>query len=210
MVNYLPRLGYIAALVFLILTCQYGAETLGQLHYELDGHTHVYDIAHKYLPDLHDWQWIVHLILLVLLVFAFFQTDGYMILRSTFFMLLVVLVIRALTVVSTVLPKHADCVVEGSGFWNFLQGGGCYDKIFSGHVAFVTLITLNLLKYGDLSLPVFWLITLVNAILMLLTRGHYTVDVILGFVIPFLVFDAGGAAIKKVIPWVPTLLRRVR
>jgi hypothetical protein len=79
-----------------------------------------------------------------------------------------------------------------------LSGGGCYDKIFSGHTSFVTLATLNLLDARVISAPAFWFTNLLNAALILLTRAHYTVDVILGFVISYLVFDGeyrlfGGA-----------------
>ena len=198
MIDSLSKLVYVAAFALLILLCQYGAETMGRLHYEEQGHTRIFDLAHKYLPDWHSSQWIINILPAALLVYAFIQPKGLNVLQATFFMLMVVLAIRGLTVVSTVLPKHDDCVVKGSGFWNIFQGGGCYDKIFSGHTAFVTLITLNLLKYGYISQPLFWAIALLNGGLILLTRGHYTVDVVLGFIISYLVFDGdyrllGGA-----------------
>ena len=189
MIDTLPKLAYMGAFVFLILLCQYGADTLGQLHYEIEGNTKVFDLAHRYLPDLHDRQWIINIIPVALFAFAYFQPKGLSVLQATFFMLLVVLAIRGLTIVSTVLPKHEECTVTGNSFWNIFKGGGCYDKIFSGHTAFVALISLNLMKFGYMSGPLFWIVNLLNAALILLTRGHYTVDVILGFVISYLVFD---------------------
>lgn len=198
MIDTLPKLAYLAAFVFVILLCQYGADTLGQLHYEIEGKTQVFDLAHKYLPDLHDRQWIINIIPLLIIAFTYFQPKGLIVLQATFFMLLIVLTIRGLTIVSTVLPKHEECTVTGNSFWNIFKGGGCYDKIFSGHTAFVALISLNLMKFGYLSGHMFWIANLLNAALILLTRGHYTVDVILGFIISYLVFDGdyrllGGA-----------------
>jgi hypothetical protein len=37
--------------------------------------------------------------------------------------------------------------------------------------------------------PAFWIISALEATTILLTRGHYTVDVILGFLIAYLVWD---------------------
>lgn len=172
-----------------ILTAQWFAESCGQMHYEIDGLEHVYDVSHKYLPDLHEHEYIMNLIPLALIVYTITLPAGWSILKTTAIMLLGVLAIRALTIVATILPKHEKCEVKGNGFLNFLSGGGCYDKIFSGHTAVVTLLGLNLLAANALNTPLFWGISAINAIVILLTRAHYTVDVILGFIISYLVFD---------------------
>lgn len=180
---------WICGVIIFILAAQWFAETCGQMHYEIDGLEHIYDIAHKYLPDLHEHEYIMNIIPLVLIIYTITLPTGWSILKTTFVMLLGVLAIRALTIIATILPKHEKCEVKGNSFFNFLSGGGCYDKIFSGHTAVVTLLGLNLLAAGALNTPMFWGISAVNAFVILLTRAHYTVDVVLGFVISYLVFD---------------------
>jgi hypothetical protein len=102
-------------------------------------------------------------------------------------LLIVILFIRALTTLSTILPKHEDCVEPD--LMTLMLGGGCYDKVFSGHMSFVALFTLILLEHKNISLPMFVGLNVLQAAIILLARTHYTVDVILGFVITYLVYD---------------------
>jgi len=44
---------YIVGLIGIILLCAYSAEVIGIFHYEENGHLHLYDLFHTYLPDLH-------------------------------------------------------------------------------------------------------------------------------------------------------------
>lgn len=180
---------YIFGIIALILLCQYAVEALGVFHYEENGQSHLFDFFHHSLPDWHSHQWIINILPIALLIFAVMQPRGTSVLRVTFLMLLVVLAIRALSIVGTILPKHEECVAERDPLLNFLKGGGCYDKIFSGHTAFVTLLTLNLLENRSITAPGFWILNGLNMGALLLTRAHYTVDVLLGFVISYLVFD---------------------
>lgn len=190
---------YIIGILALIVLCQYLTESRGVFHYEEDGKDHLYDLFHQLLPDWHSYQWVINILPLMILVYTLFLPNGFKVLRATLMMFLVVLGIRALTIVGTILPKHVECIPEKNPFINLLQGGGCYDKIFSGHTAFFVLMTLNLLDYGYLTTPVFWGLNAFNIGALLLTRAHYTVDVVLGFIIAYLVFDGeyrlfGGVA----------------
>jgi hypothetical protein len=178
---------YILLFICVIFGGQWLIESLGEHHYETQQETGIYDVAHRYLPDLHQYQFIINIIPIALLIYTLWQPLGLGVLRDTFFMALLVLFIRTLTASSTILPKHEACKVD-RGFLTFLNGG-CYDKLFSGHIAFVTLLTLNLMRVGSLTTTQFWVISAVNALLMLITRGHYTADVILGFLIAYLVYD---------------------
>jgi hypothetical protein len=196
MIDLLKKLGYAAAIIFILMLCQYGADAMGSLHYEKDGNTHILDISHKYLPDLHDYHWIVNIIAVVLIIYIFVQNKGLGVFKDLLFALPVVFLIRALSIVSTVLPKHENCVVGHDVLSNFLNGGGCYDKIFSGHTSFVVLLTLSMHDYGLINTFLFWITNIVNCLLLLLTRAHYTVDIILGIVISYLVYK-GEHCIKK-------------
>ena len=190
------KLIYLVGITVFLFGAQWFIETMGEHHYEIQQATDIFDIAHKYLPDLHDYQWIINLIPLVLVIWIMCVKETKQILTDSMLMLLLVLVIRALTAASTILPKHDKCTV-GSKFWNAFQGGGCYDKIFSGHMALVVLLLLNLRATGHLNTVQFWGISIVEALTILLTRGHYTVDVVLGFLIAYLVFDGDYTFVKK-------------
>lgn len=181
---------YIIGICALILVCQYLSETTGVFHYEENGKLQLYDLFYQILPDWHSSQWIINILPFVVFLYAVAQPKSSKILHASFLMFLIVLAIRALSIISTILPKHSECVVEGNPIVNFFKtGGGCYDKIFSGHTAFVTILTLNLLEYNYLNLLGFWTLNLLNMVTLLLTRAHYTVDVVLGFIISYLVFD---------------------
>ena len=183
----IPNVVYVLMFLCVIFGAQWLVETLGARHYEEDGKTHIYDVAHRYLPDLHKYEYIINIVPVALLVYTLWQPEALTILQETLLMTLLVLFIRALTAASTILPKHEACQVEIG--WTTFLNGGCYDKLFSGHIAFVTLLALNLLRAGGLNQVQFWILSVANAVLMLMTRGHYTADVILGFLIAYLVYD---------------------
>ncbi len=190
------KLFYILGLIVFVMSAQWFIETMGEHHYEIQQATDIFDIAHKYLPDLHDYQWIINILPAALFVWILALSDGAMVLRDTLLMYLIVLMIRALTAATTILPKHEKCQV-GAKFWNLFQGGGCYDKIFSGHMALVVLLLLNLASRGYLTQRSVWALGGVEALTILLTRGHYTVDVVLGTVIAYLVFDGDYSILKR-------------
>ena len=177
----------IGVLLFIMLS-QWAIETLGEQHYEIGENNTIFDLAHKVLPDIHQHEWIINVLPVALVFWMVLLPDSYDMLKTVMVLYLITLSIRVLTAVSTILPKHEKCEV-GSKFFNIFQGGGCYDKIFSGHAAFVTLLLLVLLKAGHMSAAVFWLLLAANTFAILATRAHYTVDVVLGILMSYLVFD---------------------
>jgi hypothetical protein len=183
----LSKAVYIALIVGALIFTNYLVQLQGVYHYEIQQKTELYDVLHKLLPDLVVNEWLIQIIPLGLLTFAFFQSNGFTILREFFFKLLIVLAIRLLTTFGTILPKQETCRSDFSLI--SLINGGCYDKIFSGHQAITTLLSLELLKYKDIDLSVFTGLNLTEAFLLVSTRAHYTVDVLLGFIISYLVYD---------------------
>ena len=64
--------------------------------------------------------------------------------------------------------------------------GHCLDKIFSGHTAFSLLLVFVCNKFNILSKTFIYILLLIQFVLalsLILTREHYTVDVILGYLI---------------------------
>jgi hypothetical protein len=99
----------------------------------------------------------------------------------------IIMFIRAFTIISTILPKHQVCSDTFDVRSYFL--GGCYDKIFSGHTSFMLLLTL--LYYREHIINEFSLIGInsINILLILATRSHYTVDILLAIFVTTTIFN---------------------
>jgi hypothetical protein len=179
---------YAAFFIGFIFLSNYLVEMLGRWHFNRIDNKEPFDILHTILPEINDCKWIVNAIPFGLILFIFMQPSSIQIMKEALLYYIMVLVIRALTTLSTILPKHERCV-EPDFLQLFVGCGGCYDKIFSGHMSFVTIFTLVLLGHKNISLPAFISLNVIQAMLILLARTHYTVDVILGFVISYLVYD---------------------
>lgn len=92
-----------------------------------------------------------------------------------------------MTTLSTIFPKEERC--DDDIDWTTPFNGGCYDKVFSAHTAIVTLFTLIFWRENLLSTEAFWGLNIAQMAIIVFTRAHYTVDVILGFLITYLVYD---------------------
>ena len=87
---------------------------------------------------------------------------------------------------STVLPKHEKCTRRFS--WSNCFKGQCYDKSFSGHTALVFLACLIFLREGIIPFWALCLIMTTQISLILLTRSHYTIDVVIALLFTYLVY----------------------
>jgi hypothetical protein len=145
----------------------------------------VYDIAHKFLPNLNKYNNIHHIITTIFILPILLDFN---ILQEFLGYWIVIFIIRSITILVTILPKHKECQYNGKTIFHGLFGG-CYDKIFSGHFASVFLATLLYLKYNWINLPILILINLINSIFILLVRGHYTIDLIVALFITLFVYQ---------------------
>ncbi len=178
---------YTLLCISIIFISNYLVELIGQWHYSKEDSKYPFDLSHFFLPDLHTQKWVVNILPIALLGFCFLQSNSTILFKDAIPLLLIIFVLRALTTLSTILPKHEQCV-EPDLFYLFL-GNGCYDKIFSGHMSFVTLFSLILYKHSNISFSTLALLNLAQAAFILVARTHFTVDVLLGFIITYLVFD---------------------
>ncbi len=178
---------YAVLCVGFIFLSNYLVEMIGRWHFANVDDKQPFDLLHAALPDLHDYKWMVNVLPIGLLAFVFLQANGTTIFKEAILFLAMILVLRGLTTISTILPKHERCVEPDTV--SLFLGNGCYDKIFSGHMSFVAIFTLVLLGHGNISTTAFAGINLLQAALILLGRSHYTVDVILGFVLTYLIYD---------------------
>ena len=97
--------------------------------------------------------------------------------------LIIVISMRIITAYVTVLPKSTKGVCKFDGII-----GGCHDKMYSGHMSVNVLASIAIIKiFGtDVILPVL-MTNILSAIMIVASRDHYTVDVILATIISILV-----------------------
>lgn len=142
----------------------------------------VYDVLHEglpYIPMLEHMSDIMCVSLLLLLVILdrtiFYYFLGF---------ILTIFIIRSITILVTVLPKNKKCNVKYASMFR----GGCYDKIFSGHFATGLLATIMLYSNNYINLIFLLLINFMNALFIILSRNHYTIDIIVALFITLFVY----------------------
>lgn len=106
----------------------------------------------------------------------------------------IILLFRALTIQMTILPKLTDKNNPKNLLERFTKGHSC-DYIFSGHTSIILIIILSFYKHHLIDTNEFKLVSflhIIMALLLVITKGHYTIDIFLGFILTiaiFLLFD---------------------
>jgi len=141
--------------------------------------TKIYDIAHKYLPKCKDINLSIDQIETFMNIFMYspFLWNPSLIYDYVSYIIPIYL-FRSITTMTTILPKDKQCNDKEFKFYNFINGH-CYDKIFSGHYASVMIISLLMNRQG-VNKTIILFYNLISIFLILVTRGHYTIDVIIG------------------------------
>lgn len=146
----------------------------------------VYDIAAKYLPNLSHIQWLEYFAHFIVLVLPFLFGSN---VRNEYFSYIpIIFFIRCFFLFITILPKEKHCDDSELTISNFVFGH-CYDKIFSGHFSMITLIMLILLKFKQINILTFGFATISYGLLILMLRFHYTIDLVVAFVITILIYQ---------------------
>lgn len=100
-----------------------------------------------------------------------------------------IMALRGITNVVTILPKHKSCDSE-RWTWREFFAGQCYDKLYSGHAALAVLISLAMVKHGLWPAWLGWGYTWTMVLVLLVSRGHYTIDIVLGVVLALLTWHS--------------------
>lgn len=143
----------------------------------------VYDIAHKYLPD-----WSVHKIYNDLYTIAFLLPllTNFTILKEYLGFWIPIFLLRSIFAQVTILPKNKNCTVPDT--FSIYIKRNCYDKVYSGHFSSFLLAILLYLKYKWVSVPIGITLVSLNAFMILVTRSHYTIDILVALVVTLLVY----------------------
>jgi hypothetical protein len=146
----------------------------------------VYDLGHRYMPDWHDMK-IANVLMDVLPILPLFL--GWNVVYTFLGYIPFLFMIRWITTLVTILPKYKKC--DDSKFTMSLGlFGHCYDKIFSGH--FAVSVLLSCIVYSKGIISNLWIIIIYNflvAFLIIATRAHYTIDIIVSIFVVFVVYQ---------------------
>jgi hypothetical protein len=142
----------------------------------------IYDISHKLLPNLYNYEMISNLVTTLFILPLGFNIP---LLYEFLGFIIPLLIIRSITTHLTILPKTKHCDVNNSSPFF----GGCYDKIFSGHFSVVFLATLLYKKYNLIDDFSLLSINLINSFFILFTRAHYTIDIVVAFFVTLFVYQ---------------------
>ena len=137
----------------------------------------IYDVGHKYLPDwshIDFWHVMMDIFIYSPLILNSSILEDYLSYSTPIVMM------KYITSNVTILPKSENCCDENFNLIHLLHGH-CYDKIFSGHFAGSVLISLLLFEKDIVTDPKILIgYNLISAFLILATRSHYTVDILIG------------------------------
>lgn len=140
----------------------------------------VYDISHKYLPDISKFIFLSDYFVYLYFIpfFLYMKKDMAMDFIMYF---LIVFIIRDVIMLTTVLPKDKNCKLHNSKLKYFYHGS-CYDKILSGHFSTVMILSFLYYKYNIVkNVNILVVLNILNALIILSTRSHYFIDIILAF-----------------------------
>lgn len=158
----------------------------------------VHDICHVNLPNLPVYLWsnyIYDLFTVIPIILMFCLTilkNDNRLLYEFLATIIMLNLIRPIFFAITILPDPSEKCVKNkhlhSKFYEFFTGS-CRDMIFSAHVGNSLMALLFLIHYYKL--PIFYAV-LHQAILisvMLCQKKHYTIDIIIAYMVTFILFD---------------------
>ena len=179
---------HLPLIVGILLTSNISTHILGTNHYK-NRVFEIYDIVHQNTPDLYEFEYVVDALVFFIGGCFYFLPNGSKVFYEFSGKMLLLLLLRSITIFPTLFPKHKNCCCSSTLSWYQLIRGQCYDKIFSGHMSFTLLGTLYFLREGFITPFSFGLLNSFAAATIIVTRSHYTVDVILAFIITYFVFN---------------------
>ena len=144
----------------------------------------VYDISFKYLPNYSRYKKYKDLFLLLIVFIVLQSPKIFEIIHDITSLFITILLIRSVTIMTTILPKTTRSCKP-----HFSITGHCFDFIFSGHFSLGLLSTMILFKYGETSMLFLVIFNILHAMAILVTKSHYTIDILVGGLVTGFVFQ---------------------
>ena len=177
-----------------LLIVALGVHFLGLLYTEIIGRLYspIVDFGFKvipYVPEIPGTDILPYLYVIITGLVAFKKGHFY---SQYLHGITILILMRSVSVVSTIFPKaNSDCIAEH--FLRIFLHGGCYDTVFSGHLAYMVYATFC---FDHWIQPQFYkrvglyLGTLIQGGLMIAIRAPYTVDILVAVYIAWLLYRA--------------------
>lgn len=144
----------------------------------------LYDIIASNTPNLQKYCEIINIIILFFIIpfILNYKTDF---LISIFKYISIIILLRSILNIVTILPSCHKQECDNKSYLRYLIGH-CNDKIFSGHIS-VSIILIYLIYKNKLVnktiFNILILLLLFISIFIILCRWHYTIDVLLAYII---------------------------
>ena len=163
---------YLILLLVILNVCNKYARTTLWPHprYRMDKPN---DIIHTHLPEIPDWASEVAGAITGILLFVYRKNVRF---DKMLRMLVIFYLLRLLFVMSTTLPR-VNGANHCKGSDHPLKPGDCTDYFFSGHMVF------NLVAAYHIGAPVFPLWPMVASLITVASKEHYTIDVLMPWVL---------------------------
>ncbi len=158
-----------------------------QIGVECNHERPLFDALHEVLPDLSRWVYVRDIVLIAYLIPFLFIVNTFDFIFDFLHYFLLIVTFKAITIFFTFIPpSHPEC-----GDKRYLNH--CFHQMLSGHNSFVFLLFLLYLKYGVFKsdmMKLGWFGGVIGyALLILMTRAHYSVDILVSFIIVFLLVE---------------------
>ena len=153
----------------------------------------LYDAIMSNTPDLSDYENVSNYLfffIAIFLIIPLYIKPNNKIFISLFKYFSVLVLLRSITSYVTILPSQTSKCKNNLGLLRYINGH-CIDKIFSGHTATSLIIILMYHKYNIISKNMVYFllgIQFLLAISLIVTRGHYTIDVVIAYLITIFVY----------------------
>ena len=144
----------------------------------------LYDIIASNTPNFSKYCELINLALLIFII-PFLLNFKTKYLVSFFKYVSIILLMRSILNFVTILPSCKKEKCNNKSYLKYLMGH-CNDKIFSGHISIGIILIYLLYKYkllNKVTSSIFILMLLLISLLIILCRWHYTVDVLLAYII---------------------------
>lgn len=164
----------------------------------------IYDIGFEYIPII-NCHFLDDVMVLLPIILCFYYKINF---SNFLFLLTCIYLLRELTTTVTLLPPTPFCFKRNNDKMNMSKiltklAGTCNETIFSGHTTFMLLCLLFVLpkinnNYIKIAIYAYALLT---SFIIVAMRSHYTIDVVLAWVICVLVYVSffGNKIVKKLI-----------
>ena len=157
----------------------------------------LFDVGHYLFPEISTFYPDI-LFFSLLTYFIFRWRNNHDLLKAFFLICSSLFFIRLLTFPVTQIPpafNEADCFKPSADgpwiFFTFYSSSTCVDYMFSAHAFHLTVISLitlyNSKNYFErILIP---LSAIINLMIIIASRMHYTVDIVIGFVLSILIYS---------------------